>query len=95
MDKSHFRILNTVFYGENYIDLPGKVTVPDPDFEVTINGKVHRFAFDPSTDDPAEGATLVGVRYAESVDVHQLSPSRYAEPAAWDAAAAHYGLAMA
>ncbi len=89
MDKSHFRIMNTVFYGENYINLYEKVTMPD--FEVTINGKVHRFMFDPSTDDPAEGATLVGVRYAESVDVHQLSPSKYAEPAAWDAAAAHYG----
>ena len=90
MDKSHFRIGNTVYYGEYYINLYEEVTVPD--FEVTINGKVHRFMFDPSTDDPAEGATLVGVRYAESVDVHQLSPSKHAEPAAWDAAAAHYGL---
>ncbi len=91
MDKSHFRIMNTVFYGENYINLD-KEARPMSKFEVEVNGKVHRFMFAPSTDDPAEGATLVGVRYAGSVDVHQLSPSKHAEPAAWDAAAAHYGL---
>lgn len=61
-------------------------------FEVTINGKVHRFEFDADTDDPADGATLVGVRRVGSDDVHQLAPSSHAEPAAWDAANKHYGL---
>lgn len=62
MDKSHFRILGRIYYGENYIDVapPGQ---PAPArrqgvFEVTCAGKVHRFEFDASKDNPAEGATL-------------------------------------
>lgn len=61
-------------------------------FEVTVNGKVHRFEFDADTDNPADGATLVGVRWVGSTDIHQLAPSKHAEPAAWDAAASHYGI---
>ena len=61
-------------------------------FEITINGKIHRFIFDPDTDDPAEGATLVGVWHVGSDDVHELSPAQHAESAAWDAANRHYGI---
>ena len=60
-------------------------------FEVTINNKIHRFDFNADTDDPADGATLIGVRYVGS-DVHQLAPSQHAEPAAWDVANEHYGI---
>ena len=61
-------------------------------FEVTINNKIHRFDFNADTDDPADGATLIGVRYVGSEDVHQLAPSQHAEPAAWDVANEHYGI---
>ena len=85
-------------YGENYIEItPTGPTNPQQQgeatmFEVTCAGKVHRFQFDPSTDDPADGATLVGVRTCGSDDIHQLTPSQHAEPAAWDAANKHYGI---
>ena len=53
--------------------------------EIEVNGKIHRFTFHPG-DDQEEGATLVGVRYAGSPDIHQLAPSMHAENGAWDEA---------
>jgi hypothetical protein len=60
--------------------------------EITVNGKIHRFVFDPQTDAPADGPTLVGVRYENSDDVHQLAPTQHAEEAAWKIAAEEFGL---
>lgn len=59
-------------------------------YEFSFGGLDYRFCFNPRTDDPAEGATLVYVGgYGERMD-----PSQHADPEAWNIANRHYGLAV-
>lgn len=46
----------------------------------SFNGLDYRFAFDPMTDDPREGPVLT---YVGNSEYGRLSPSKYAESAAW------------
>lgn len=53
-----------------------------------LNGLNYRFAFDPLTDDPEDGATLTSV----SKDGQSLAPSKFAEDEAWPIANRLIGL---
>ena len=54
-----------------------------------LNGLDYRFAFDPTTDDPKEGATLTSVA---SKGGQSLAPSKFAEDEAWPIANRFLGL---
>ena len=57
--------------------------------EFEFNKLIYRFAFDPLTDDPKEGATLTSV---STKDGQSLAPSEFAEDESWVIANKKFGL---
>ena len=58
-------------------------------YEFEMKGKLYSFAFDPDTDDPAEGATLTYV--SDAATGSRLNPKE-ADSHAWTVANYHFGL---